>query len=481
MSTSGVARPVTLTIHDVRSVHGGALEVPLGPLTVLVGPNRAGTSNVAWALALALDAGRSFVPDRDLPRGPGVPPGRAEPWVRVTWDDHATTVVRPDGEGARRVEGRDAGGHVILARIQDTPRDLVAALPAPLAPPLDATFAADLAAHVAAVDALILPEAVDVTVEPDGRVVVRDDRGGTVPVPETRALVAIGLARTLVDRGSPPAALVVEAPDAFLHPAAQERIATLLLDLALDADLPVVVTTTSPFALPRRAEARVVSLYRDADGRTRLVGAAHGDAPQARLLSGLLRDEGLADVLDRTGPIGDDVRAVLIVEGGTDVAYLRLAAERLGRQRVLDGVLLRSGGGAMGAALAAIVLRAESDVRVLVLLDHDDQGRRARDTLVSRFEFDRRREVLTYADVFEGGPVGVEAEALFAPHLLEAYVARRGRSALSQVRELPFGRFLDLTSAGKAGFVPWVEEHARREDLERWGRLLDLVAGRLGT
>jgi hypothetical protein len=98
---------------------------------------------------------------------------------------------------------------------------------------------------------------------------------------------------------------------------------------------------------------------------------------------------------------------------------------------------------------------------------------------VSRFDFDRRREVMTYADVFEGGPVGIEAEALFSSRLIESYVAVRGRSAVEAVRKLPFGSFLDLTSSGKSGFVSYAEEHARPDDLELWGRLFDLIAARL--
>jgi hypothetical protein len=133
----------------------------------------------------------------------------------------------------------------------------------------------------------------------------------------------------------------------------------------------------------------------------------------------------------------------------------------------------------MAAAIAAVVLRAETDVPLLVLLDHDDPGRRARDTLVQRFRFDRAREVLTYADVFEGGPPGVEAETLFDVGLVRRFVRERGPSAVRGERRLHALEHIDLTSSGKSAFVGWLAAHADPQHLQRWGDLLDLLDDRL--
>jgi hypothetical protein len=97
-------RPTALRITDVRSVWGPPLEVALGgEVTVLVGPNRAGTSNVAWALAAALDPAVRFRPGRDRPRR------RPEGVSRLELDreDGSRTEVTfaPDG---RRAEVRVA-------------------------------------------------------------------------------------------------------------------------------------------------------------------------------------------------------------------------------------------------------------------------------------------------------------------------------------------------------------------------------------
>jgi putative ATP-dependent endonuclease of the OLD family len=252
-----------------------------------------------------------------------------------------------------------------------------------------------------------------------------------------------------------------------------------LIDLARSTGSPVIITTSSPFAIPRVPETTVVAIARDASGRTAVIGSAFGDETQARLLGGLLRDSGLAAVFDRVGQVAPDTRAVLIVEGGTDEAYLRLVAEVLGRSDELDGLVVRPSGGAMGAALSAIVLRAELDTPVLVLLDHDSAGRRARDTLVSRFGFDRQTQVMTYADVIEGTPPGVEAETLFDAALVRRFVRERGPSASHGEHDLHGLAHLDLTSSGKAAFVGWLTDHVGPEHLPRWADLLDLLVDRL--
>lgn len=466
-------RLVAARIRDVRSIWGPPLDVTLGErVTVLVGPNRSGTSNAAWAIAAALDPDRSFRPSRDLPRRVG-----GHPSVQLTdasgW--RCTVSFDPD-TGQRTVQGPDHGGHVVLSRIHETPRDVLRRLPVGVD---DEAARRRLAATLAATFRRVLPEVDHVEIDDRLVVQVRDDLGSLLPLPEIRAVAALGTARHLVACGAPPAAIVVEAPGAFLHPAAQQTVAALLVEVAEETAAPVLITTSSPFTIPRVASTRVVALARDAAGRTGLVGDAGGDETQARLLGGLLRDPGLAAVLDRIGQVPNGTRAVVIVEGGTDVAYLRIAVERLGRAGMLDNVVVSASGGAMAAALSAIVLRAELEVPLLVLLDHDQAGRRARDTLVRRFGFRRGQEVLTYADVVDGCPPGVEAETLFEPRLLRRFVAERGPSATRGERLLHGVPHTDLTSSGKAAFVSWLEEHATPDQLGRYGALLDLLEARL--
>jgi 5S rRNA maturation endonuclease (ribonuclease M5) len=426
-------------------------------------------------MTAALDERQTFRPARDLPRRRP----EASPSVTLYHDDGTSTRATFDpANGQRRLTGREVGGPLVRCEVAAVPRDLLRAVADRLG--LDDEEARDrLAASLRDSLREVLLEVDEVRVDARLTVHVVDDLGTPMSLPHVRALVAMGLVRHLHERGIPPAALVLESPDAFLHPAAQEQLATVLVELSRTTQVPVLVTTTSPFVIPRTAGTRVVALSRDAVGRTHLVHEAGGDEPQARQLGGLLGDSGLASVLDRVAQVPGDARGVLIVEGGTDEAYLRIAARVLGREEVLDDLVIQVSGGAMAAALDAIVLRAERTVPLLVLLDHDDAGRRARDTLVGRFEFDRRTQVTTYAEVVHGQPVGVEAETLFDAELMRRFVAGHAPSFSSGERWLDTAWHVDLTGAGKEAFVGWLEEHARPEHLAGWGRLLDALAERL--
>ncbi len=465
-------RPRAASIRDIRSVWGAPLELPLGArVTTIVGPNRAGASTILFALAASLDASVRFDPARDLPRPHGGQP-------QVTLLNDAPTTIRWDPHrGVREVlAGPDVAGHVVLAEINHTPRDLLRRLPVALGEGPERRRLADA---ITAVARRVVPEVATVEIDPDGRVVVRDELDSPLPVPQTRVVTALGVARHLADEGRPPAMVLIAAPEAFLHPAAQEAVAGLLAEIADRARTPVVVSTMSPFVVPTDAASTVAAIARDAGGRTGIVGSAPGDGPRSHLLGGLLRDGGLAKVFDRVGRVPLHTRAVVIVEGGTDEAYLRLATRLLGRDEVLDGVHVVPAGGAMGTALAAIVLRAELDVPVVALLDHDGAGRRARDTLVSRFGFERGREVLTYADVLEGGPTGVDAETLFDQELMRRFVAERGPSTSAGEHTESGVTSVRLTPSGKSAFVGWLEHNARPQHLEGWDRLVTLLDERL--
>ena len=54
--------------------------------------------------------------------------------------------------------------------------------------------------------------------------------------------------------------LAVEEPETFLHPAAQEQIREDLQELGRRSDVTLLVTTHSPFVIPRGPEAQVISL-----------------------------------------------------------------------------------------------------------------------------------------------------------------------------------------------------------------------------
>jgi 5S rRNA maturation endonuclease (ribonuclease M5) len=464
-------RVVSATLRDVRSVFDMAVRLPLGDaVTVLVGPHRSGSTTVLFAIAAGLDATIRFIPERDLPRERG-----GAPQVTFATVDGTDITVAWDPHRGTRSETAQITNSVVYATVTETPRDLVRRL---LGAKPSNVLRRQLAAELLTTIRRVIPEATTVDIGEDGTVIVRDEIGVALPIVVVRALAAIACARFL-GMNQRLGALCLEAPEAFLHPAAQEAVAALLVETARQADAPVIVATSSPFVLPRTASTMVVALARDVDGRTQVTGRARGDKPQAPLLGGLLPDPGIAGVLDRIADIGNDTQAVLIVEGGTDEAYLVLLAERLGRPEVLANTSVVAAGGAMAAALEAILLRAETHVPVFVLLDHDSAGRRARDTLVSRFGFARQVSVITYADVIDGGPPGVEAETLFDQQVLRRFVAQHGPSSTTGERVQDGVTTVELTSTGKAAFVRWLDEQQDLGDLSRWDRLFVLLEERV--
>jgi hypothetical protein len=483
-------RLVGVALREVGSV-AAPFRLELGrDLTALVGPNGAGTTTVARALAAACDEAVS-PPWEGADRPVG-----SDPEVVLTFRGR---VDGADLELERTVTWRAGGRLVADSRsVPDVcaPPARVVAAPVGCTPPAllarHATLltevglgAADLGAPLTEAVAVVLPHVAGVVVEgplDDPSVTVLDGAGG--PLLSTTGSRSRPLAEAVLVAGGELAAVVVEEPEASLHPAAQEVLRGLLGRLAVEADAPVLVTARSPFALPRGADDRVVALARDDTGRTHVVGTAAGDEPHAPLLGGLLRDPGLGGVLDRAATLPAGTRGVLLVEGGTDEAYLRIAAAALGREADLDGIHVQPAGGAMAVALQAIVLRAESDLPLLALLDDDEQGRRGRDTLRSRFGFDRRRQVTSYGEFVPDHPSGTEAEDMFDHRLVARFVAEQGPRSVRAVWELrrgPDGPELhhDLTPAAKSAFVGWVRAHATAADVPRWGLLLDALQDRL--
>lgn len=474
-------------VRDHRTVWGDALELRLGSaVTVLVGPNLAGKSNLARALAAALDERVPFDVERERPSHladvvPQVELGYRDRThgqtgtvtVRVSWPAGTRVVdVRPGGAGVP--EGRP-----VLAWAMDRPADVLARVADVLADEDPQQLAADLLPTLRRV--LTEVASVELPEGPGGDVVVLDRTGFRVGDHVLRATFAAAVAAHLVRRGADLPGIVIEEPEAFLHPAAQEVLRDELLEVGVAADAPVLVTTESAFVVPRVEETAVIALARDDTGRTRVVGGAPGDEPQAALLGGLFRDAGLAAVLDRTGSLQAGTTGIVVVEGGTDEAYLQLAARTLGRTEALASLAIHPAGGALPAALLALVLRAETDLPVLALLDNDEAGRRAKKTLVSRFGFTNRTEVTTYAEVIDDHPVGAEAEDVFDWRLVERFVDGQGDEAIRGSRVLTRDQWhYDLTLAAKSAFVAWLEHEVRPEHCARWARVLDLLEERLG-
>jgi len=475
-----------MRIRDLRSVRVEPLDIEVAEAcTTLVGPNLVGKSSVIRALRAALDPSYTFDAGRDLPSGLEDPSPsvtcrfRGLPALHAAWRDGAWHV--PDHPARGRVVWSAPSDDGVIGVID---RAMSGATSGPSAGRVPQGGVRDraLAHAIERVVRAVLPEVVRVHVDLAAATLEAIDVDGW-PVDAgvgVRTAVALGTAHALAEWGVAPVAILLEEPGAFLHPAAQEVLRDLLGATAATTGASVLLTSASPFVIPRGDDDVVVALARGHRGATEVVGTAVGSEPQATLLGGLFRDRGLANVFDRVAALPTGTRGVVIVEGGTDKAYLELVVELLGREAVLDGVAVIDAGGAAAVALEAVILRAETDLPVLAILDNDQPGRQARDTLAKRLGFERRREVTTYAEVVPDHPLDTEAEDLFDWHLVARFVEERGQLAIRGKQILRADEWhFDLTSSAKSSFVGWVRRNAKVEHVHRWAQLLDRIDERL--
>ena len=208
-----------------------------------------------------------------------------------------------------------------------------------------------------------------------------------------RGAVLVSMLQYLAEQSHRSLVLAVEEPEAFLHPAGQEAIRGHLEDLAMRADVSLLVTTHSPYVISHSAEALLTELQKS-DGATNKVASAPGNESRAHLLGSLYRDAGLARVLERSLEIPAGTKAVVITEGYTDDLFLRQCCEAAGRKDLLEGLHMIVAGRAANVVPQAILAEAATELPVIALLDHDDSGKAAVEKLAS-FNWERNRRILS--------------------------------------------------------------------------------------
>ena len=290
--------------------------------------------------------------------------------------------------------------------------------------------------------------------------------------------VLIALLRYLTEAHRESFIFAIEEPEAFLHPAAQEDLRDDLESLAERKGVSLIVTTHSPYIISRAAKAQVIAIEKSRDGASRIADIASGEDDQARVISGLFRDEVIPRLLDRYASLPASAAALLLVEGTSDAEFLYLAAERLGFRNELKDLHIIPSCGAEALVTQAVLLKLEARQPVWVLVDSDEMGRHAKYMLLKRFKFDKS-DVMEYR-VFANGLEGAEAEWLFESSLMERFVDQFGQDIVLKSKAKHGGEFrYDFTPVGKVQFPKWLEDSARPKDLERWRPILECLRGKL--
>lgn len=268
----------------------------------------------------------------------------------------------------------------------------------------------------------------------------------------------------------------LEEPEAFLHPAAQEDLRDRLEQVSEASGITLLVTTHSPFVMSRSPRGRIFCMAKDSDGRTRLGQIANGADDHAPLMGDLVRETTLEDVLAASTVLPSDAYGVILVEGDGDRFCLELAARLVGRPDLLDGLVIRPTQGTIGMITQAVITKAATDLPVVALVDNDDPGRKVRDTLVGNTFGFAKKEIVSYASLFEGEKwrqFPVEAEDLFDPALIKRFVSERGSAIIDGSNRRPDEHFhYDFGQTAKRELEAFLDAEARPDDVALWIELI---------
>ena len=199
--------------------------------------------------------------------------------------------------------------------------------------------------------------------------------------------------------------------------------------------------------------------------------------------------EGAAKDLDAISPAedGEGVAAVhsigptLLVEGSTDKEYLEVAVSRADRAGLLEGIEIQPCLGADKVLKEFLIMSQAPGGPVMALFDRDSNGKAAKDTLLKRFGVPKA-QVVTYGDLLEGNPDGVEAEDLLPQSILQKFVDHYGENVVLAEKQMnqQLGKWhYGFTGTGKELIGAFLKEHATADDMGRFVKLAELVRTRM--
>ena len=271
----------------------------------------------------------------------------------------------------------------------------------------------------------------------------------------------------------------VEEPESFLHPGAQKDLRTSLGKLAKRRDVTLLVTTHSPFLLDRNKSTTITALAKNPQGQTEFTTTIRGDEPHAPVIGSLFGETITPSVLSNISEINEETRAVVFVEGVTDVLFIKHAAAVAERQDLIEGIEFRTGHGAHKSAVEAILFRQMlgGNYPIAAVFDHDEMGKSAASLLKNKFHWDGRH-VFLYRKwkMMNPATTPVEAEDLFPQSFLEGFIATNPPSFLAEKMQYKNGEFhYGFTQDAKEMFVKYVHVNLQRHHTSLWVEALESI------
>jgi putative ATP-dependent endonuclease of OLD family len=113
-----------------------------------------------------------------------------------------------------------------------------------------------------------------------------------------RGGLLVAMLKYLADQSRRSLVLAVEEPETFLHPGSQELIRDDLESVAQRSDVTLLVTTHSPFIIPRHPATTIVALRKSREGETQADATARGDEPRVDAIAGLFPSRAFASAIE---------------------------------------------------------------------------------------------------------------------------------------------------------------------------------------
>lgn len=120
--------------------------------------------------------------------------------------------------------------------------------------------------------------------------------------------------------------VIIEEPEAFLHPSAQAKFANVLQDLSEEFKIQVIATTHSPYLLSHRQPSSNILLSRTLGPRGVVLGTEPVPSDDAEWLKPFEHALGVSaeDMSALKGALFSQTQRLILVEGDTDKQYLEL-------------------------------------------------------------------------------------------------------------------------------------------------------------
>ncbi len=128
------------------------------------------------------------------------------------------------------------------------------------------------------------------------------------------------------DSGRHVPVVIIEEPEAFLHPSAQAKFANVLQDLSEEFKIQVISTTHSPYLLSHRQPSSNILLSRTLGSRGVVLGTQPVPGDEEDWLKPFEHALGVSadDMSSLKGALFSQAQRLILVEGKTDKAYLEL-------------------------------------------------------------------------------------------------------------------------------------------------------------